>query len=140
MDEAQHLTTRAIEQLRTIHDAAKIGLVLLGNLPLIERVDGLGRTTEFAQLFSRIGLRRKIKKPTRGDITAILDAWDVQDGKIRNAAIVIGQRDGGLRSLTKILRNAAKMARATDRLQITMEDFEHSFGEHMTGEFPKSGD
>lgn len=137
VDEAQHLTTRAIEQLRTIHDVAGIGLVLFGNLPLNEKIEGLGRTSEYAQLFSRIGLRRNVKSPIQGDMCPLLDAWDVKDEVVRNAAKAIGKREGGLRSMTKVIKNAVKMARASGRDQITEDDLERSFREHMTGEFPK---
>lgn len=137
VDEAQHLTTRAIEQLRTIHDVAGIGLVLFGNLPLNEKIEGLGRTSEYAQLFSRIGLRRNVKSPIQGDMCPILDAWGVKDEDVRNAAKAIGKREGGLRSMTKVIKNAVKMAQASGRDQITEDDLERSFKEHMTGEFPK---
>lgn len=137
VDEAQHLTTRAIEQLRTIHDVAKIGLVLFGNLPLNEKIEGLGRTSEYAQLFSRIGLRRNVKQPLQSDMCPLLKEWGLKDQGVIDHAKAIGLREGGLRSMTKVLKNAVKMAQANGRDQVSMDDLERSFKEHMTGEFPK---
>lgn len=138
IDEAQHLSVKAVEEIRSIHDKAKIGVVFIGNAPLNAKFDGLGRTADYAQLFSRIGLRRKINKPRQKDMCAILAAWaGVNDQEVQLYAKEIGRRDGGLRSMTKVLRNATKIARVNRRDQITKKDLEHAWAEHMTGEFPK---
>lgn len=137
IDEAQHLSVKAVEELRSIHDQAKIGVVFIGNAPLNAKFDGLGRTSDYAQLFSRIGLRRKINKPRSRDMCEILKAWDIQNEEVLMYAKEIGRREGGLRSMTKVLRNATKIARVNDRNQINKRDLELAWGEHMTGEFPK---
>lgn len=137
IDEAQHLSVKAVEELRSIHDQAKVGIVFIGNAPLNAKFDGLGRTSDYAQLFSRIGLRRKINKPRSRDMCEILKAWGVQNEEVLLYAKEIARREGGLRSMTKVLRNATKIARVNDRDQINKHDLELAWAEHMTGEFPK---
>ena len=138
IDEAQHLSVKAVEEIRSIHDQAKVGVVFMGNAPLNAKFDGLGRTADYAQLFSRIGLRRKINKPRQKDMCAILAGWDgVQGEEVQLYAKEIGRREGGLRSMSKVLRNATKIARVNKRDQITRKDLECAWSEHMTGEFPK---
>lgn len=138
VDEAQHLSVKAVEEIRSIHDKAKVGVVFIGNAPLNAKFDGFGRTADYAQLFSRIGLRRKINRPKQKDMCAILAAWaGVDDDEVKAYAKEIGRRDGGLRSMTKVLRNATKIARVNGRDLIIKKDLEHAWAEHMTGEFPK---
>ncbi|MCP1270927.1 MULTISPECIES: AAA family ATPase [Acetobacter] len=136
IDEAQHLSVKAVEEVRSIHDQAKVGVVFIGNAPLNAKFDGLGRTAEFAQLFSRIGLRKKINKPRIKDMCALLEAWGIQPGDVEMAAKEIGRREGGLRSMTKVLRNATKISRVHKHEAIEVEDLKAAWGEHMTGEFP----
>lgn len=49
VDEAQHLSAGAIDQLRAVHDRAEVGLALLGNEEVWSRIDGGGRKAQ-AQL------------------------------------------------------------------------------------------
>jgi DNA transposition AAA+ family ATPase len=73
VDEAQHLTSVALDQIRSIHDEAEIGVVLLGNPAIYGRLEGGGaRRSDFAQLFSRVGMRLTRKGPEKGDIDALL--------------------------------------------------------------------
>lgn len=65
IDEAQHLTVAAIEAIRSIHDATEIGVVLSGNESVYARLTGGARSANFAQLFSRIGKRLRLTKPTK---------------------------------------------------------------------------
>lgn len=138
VDEAQHLSVRAIEELRSIHDLAEIGVVFMGNAPLNGKFDGMGRTPEFAQLFSRIGLRKNIRSPKQKDMCLLLNEWGVENDEARDAAKAVGKCSGGLRSMTKVLRNAVKIARVKGRDQVTKADLEAAWVEHMAGEFPKA--
>ena len=71
IDEAQHLSIRALENLRAINDVTESGIVLCGNPTVYDRMHGRGQA-HFAQLYSRIGIRRHIIEPSLEDITAIL--------------------------------------------------------------------
>jgi DNA transposition AAA+ family ATPase len=109
VDEAQHLANDALESLRGIHDQAGIGLVLSGNEELQTRMTGGSRAANFAQLFSRIGKRVRLVKPTHGDVEALADAWNVPAGPAREVLHQIAAKPGALRSCTKVLRMAAFM-------------------------------
>lgn len=112
IDEAQHLSTRAIEALRAIHDATGVGLALLGNDQVYSRITGGRRSAEFAQLFSRIGKRVRLQLPSRADVDALLIAWGVTGVSEREAVLNISRKPGGLRAVTKTLRMASMVAAA----------------------------
>jgi DNA transposition AAA+ family ATPase len=59
IDEAQHLTHRALEHLRSISDESGVGLVLIGNQEVYTKMLGRGEAA-FAQLFSRMAMRENI--------------------------------------------------------------------------------
>jgi DNA transposition AAA+ family ATPase len=121
IDEAQHLTTPAIDQLRTIHDKAEVGVALVGNETVLSRLEGAGRTAEFAQLFSRVGMRLKRARPQRGDIDALLDAWSIEGVQERKLLHLIARKPGALRGMTKALR-VAHMLAAAERRALTAND------------------
>ncbi|WP_439596491.1 AAA family ATPase [Falsiroseomonas sp.] len=112
IDEAQHLTSHALDQLRSIHDAAEVGVVLLGNPTVNGRLEGTGRTGEFAQLTSRVGLRVSRSKPKAGDIEALLDAWAISGTAERTLLTQIAKKPGALRGMTKTLKLAHMLASA----------------------------
>lgn len=111
IDEAQHLNTRAIEALRGLHDATGVGLAIMGNELVYARITGGRRSAEFAQLFSRIGKRVRLTRPTRADVDALLAAWEIKGDKEREAVLEIARRPGALRGVTKVLRLASLFAR-----------------------------
>jgi len=75
VDEAQHLTTEMLDQLRAFHDQAEIGIALVGNSAVIGRLEGGRRSNEYAQLYSRVGMRLNRREPKKADVEALLDAW-----------------------------------------------------------------
>ncbi len=113
IDEAQHLSLRALEALRGLHDVTGAGLALLGNELVYTRLTGGRRSAEFAQLFSRVGKRVRLTQVDDGDVDALLEAWGeklARPGDLRKAALAIARKPGGLRILTKTLRLAALIA------------------------------
>ena len=114
IDEAQHLSTAAIEQLRSFHDVAGVGLALVGNEAVYSRIDGGGRRAEFAQLFSRVGMRVKRNRPLGRDIEVLLDSNEVEDDGVRKLLRAIGSKPGALRGMIKTLRVARMMAQAAE--------------------------
>jgi DNA transposition AAA+ family ATPase len=110
IDEAQHLSTDALETVRAIQDGTKVGLALVGNESVYARITGGSRAAEFAQLFSRIGKRVRLGKPTKGDVDALADAWSIQAPAARELLQAIAGKPGALRSCTKVLRLAAVIA------------------------------
>lgn len=105
VDEAQHLITGAIEQLRSVHDKAEVGLVLIGNPGVTTRIEGRGRRAEFAQVFSRVGVRltnqAEHARRLRADTEALLGSWGIEDAAVRRRLLTVARTDGALRSLRK---------------------------------------
>lgn len=115
IDEAQHLSVQALEELRSIHDASGVGLALVGNQEVYNLVTGGARQATFAQLFSRIGFRLKVQPPTRSDTDAILAAWGVVGEREREWAHCVACLNGGLRNVSNVLRQASLVAAAAGR-------------------------
>lgn len=110
VDEAQHLQVTALEELRSIYDVAGIGLALVGNETVYARLEGQGRTAQFAQLYSRLSMRTRRTNAQRGDILAVLDAWGIAGAAERRLLLAIGNRPGALRGITQTLRQAHMLA------------------------------
>ena len=112
VDEAQHLSTDALDQLRAIPDATECGVVVAGNESLLGRLTGKnGSDAElYAQLFSRVGARLVRSKVSPRDIDLILDAWPIEDPAVRSLLGKIGRKPGALRIVTKTIRLAAMYA------------------------------
>ncbi|MDE0124237.1 MAG: AAA family ATPase [Bryobacterales bacterium] len=105
VDEAQHLSLRALDSVRGIHDATGVGVALLGGWPLYSRMAGRW-SEELAQLHSRVGRLVKLGRPTARDVDALLGGWRLDAARLRRTAVEIASSPGGLRALTKALRNA----------------------------------
>lgn len=61
IDEAQHLGVRALEAVRSIHDATQTGIVFAGSLALLRTLEeGDGAALELAQLQDRITLHERL--------------------------------------------------------------------------------
>ena len=110
VDEAHHLPTKVIDQLRHIFDMAKVGLALLGNAGIYGRLEGASRSPDFAPLFRRIGMRMTRPRPTAADIRAITDAWGIEGPEERRVLLAIGLKPGALGGMTMTLRMAHMLA------------------------------
>lgn len=110
VDEAQHLTTRALDQVRSIHDRVGVGLALVGNNQIYANLTGGRREAHFAQLFSRIGKRVALTRPLKEDVDAIARAFGIQRREELDYLHAIGARPGALRGVVHTLRSAALMA------------------------------
>lgn len=116
IDEAQHLNDDAVNQLRYFHDEFHVGLALVGN------EEFSGRFGSSPQLQSRFGFRIDRRKPADGDVEAIMAAWEVTDPNIIRLAMVIAQRPGSLRNITKTMQLASIVAAGHQR-ELTAADF-----------------
>ena len=110
LDEAQFLSSSALDQLRTVHDLAGVGVTLVGNVQVYTRFEGSERTAQYAQLFSRVGARTTRSRPIAADIAALLDAWGIAGAAERRLLSVIAGKPGTFRGLTKCLRMAHMLA------------------------------
>lgn len=117
VDETQHLTVAAIEEIRSWFDALSkgsarcdFGLVFGGNIPMMQRLEGDARRSDFAQIFSRIAFKLIRLQATQGDADAMCAAWGLDDDKIVQAAREIVLKPGALRQATYVLELANLMA------------------------------
>lgn len=121
VDEAQHLSNQAFDQLRALHDLSGCGIVAAGNESALRRLQGGQGTaaTQFAQLSSRVGMRLTQSRSRTKDVCAILAAWGVTSKPELDFLKSIARKPGALRSLDKTLRLATMYARqAGDELAL----------------------
>jgi DNA transposition AAA+ family ATPase len=102
-DEANNISARGIDMLRSIHDRGGIGMVFAGNHEVWSRIDGGGRNGELAQVFSRVGIRVTVARPSNKDIEIILDTLEIADAKQRSILAAVAKEPGALRALDKVL-------------------------------------
>jgi hypothetical protein len=111
IDEATHLNERAKEVLRYLHDQAGIGIVYAGTHELYKQMYGRNGIV-FAQLLSRIGIRRslQLKEITKTDIKLLFE----QNGKLEedciNFLLKQAKGDGGLRYAKKVYMLASTLS------------------------------
>lgn len=128
IDEAQHLTTLALDQVRAINDQAQVGLVLCGNERVYGQMAGGTRAAYLDRLFSRIGKRIHLKKSSDADVDAIIHAWGVKDVQCKARIRDIASHPGALRVLTKVLRVATIYSDAAGR-QLSYDDLQAAWRE-----------
>jgi DNA transposition AAA+ family ATPase len=128
IDEAQHLSVAALDQVRAIHDATGVGIALVGNEAVYARMTGGNRAAYLDRLFSRIGKKVRLVKSTAADIAALLTAWHIDDSSCRGQLVEIASKPGGLRGLTKVLRLASMHAAAHNR-KLCCEDVRSAWRE-----------
>jgi DNA transposition AAA+ family ATPase len=121
IDEAQHLTVNALDQVRSIYDDVKIGIALVGNEHVYGRMTGGTRAAYLDRLFSRIGMRVQLKRASEGDVETFVKAWGVTDRACMQEMRAIASKPGALRVLGKVLGMAAAFAKGAGR-DICCED------------------
>lgn len=115
IDEAQHLSHHALDQIRSIHDATGVGLALVGNEQVFTALTGGARAAYLDRLHSRVSRWLALKGPAEADIDALVKAWNINDAACRQQIREVAKRPGALRVLTKTLRLASAAAAAAGR-------------------------
>lgn len=110
IDEAQHLGEKALEEIRSWHDATGIGIALVGNEDVLTRLTLGSKRDAFSRLASRIAQRLIFRGPMDGDALALADAWGVAGEPERQFLVEKARRPGGLRTCTMIMEIAAMLA------------------------------
>lgn len=106
VDEAQNLRDEAIDQLRSFMDINECGIALVGNEEIYGRLAGRTDGPSFAQIKRRIGKKLRRLTPYPEDITAMIDAWGVEDEAARKLLTGIGMKAGALGQIDKTMRLA----------------------------------
>lgn len=115
VDEAQQLDTKAFDQLRTtVLDLGNCGLAVSGNESMLAKLQGSAGTRQqaFAQLHSRVGMKKPQHAAKPGDVAMLLDAWGFSDEKLRALLAAIARKSGALRIMNKVIQLAAFLADA----------------------------
>lgn len=117
IDEANHLTIDAIEEIRSWHDETGVGVCLLGNQELIRRVESGRHKEQFARLNSRIAYKLEQDVPGEEDVRAFCDAWGISDHAIRGylKRIALSPDAGGLRECKQLIEVGSMLAASDDR-------------------------
>ncbi len=115
VDEAQHLTVRALNHLRCISDESGVGIALIGNEEVYSKLRGTGRA-DFAQLFSRIGMRKQVlaNRLTEKDIASVFGPYDL-DKDAMELLTAVSRTNYGLRGAVNVFINAAAVFGKVDK-------------------------
>ncbi len=116
IDEAQHISLSALDQLRALHDnpAVRVGMALVGHPDIKLRMQNGGPRAQFAQLDSRFGMHLLRRKPLAGDVAALLDAGSIFGKEERRLLSAVANKPGGLRKMDRTLRVARMLATGQD--------------------------
>lgn len=110
IDEAQHLSVKAIEEIRSWHDDTGAGIAFFGD----ERLYGILNNGSGKNALPQI--RRRIKSipprtlPYVQDVHALAAAWGIAGDRLTNELKRIAQHPGGLGRATFILEDAGLLA------------------------------
>lgn len=115
IDDAQALGIEALDSIRSIHDRTGIGVVLCGNEQVFARMTGGNRAAYLDRLYSRIGKRVQLRRPTKRDVEMLIDAWGVKGDTARGLLRKIGSGGGALRRINKVMRVASLFAAGTSK-------------------------
>lgn len=107
-DEAQHLSSKGLEQVRTLHDRAKIGIVFAGHLDLADNI------AKLPQVHGRIVAPLRISGAAAADADALFDSWGLDCKRSRAFLRKLASRPTGLRGIAKAYGLAALYAIAQE--------------------------
>lgn len=107
IDEAQHLTVRALNHLRCIADESGVGICFIGNDEVYSKLKGTGRA-DFAQLFSRIGMRKQVlvSNITKQDVESVFGKYVTGD-EAMEILYRICRTNYGMRGAVNVFINTA---------------------------------
>jgi len=110
LDDAQHVSVKALDELRGIHDVTGVGIVLLGNAGLLQALEGGSRSIDHAQIFSRLSLRIVRNLAYAEDGILLGRAWGIEDEKMLHWLGKLTLKPGGLRGVTFTIQLAMMLA------------------------------
>lgn len=108
IDEGQHLSSEALDQLRTLRDKYKFGIVVCGNPSIVSKLEGQRAANE--QLYSRAGIRLRRPGARPADIVAMIEAWGIGNAEEAKLVTAVGKKPGALRNIDECLRLASMLA------------------------------
>lgn len=115
VDEAQHLSFKALDELRSIHDVTGVGVALFGNAALLETMEGGTRAVSHAQLFARLGIKVAHVKAYPEDAVMLGRAWGLSQPELLQWLAALAELPGGLRNVAKVVQLAMFLALDADK-------------------------
>ena len=123
VDEADRLQMNSLEQVRSIFDSGRMGMILVG-MPGIEK-----RIARFPQLYSRIGFVHEFRPLGSAEVQDLLERrWTPPGVKLPHAAFspevvarLIRMTSGNLRLLTRLLKQIERVLSVNDAQVISVE-------------------
>lgn len=111
IDEANHLNARAKEFLRKINDQAGVGIIYCGTHDLYQQMRG-AKGIIYAQLLSRIGIRRSIdrKEISKDDISLLFEQSSKLDDDCLQVLYEQAKGEGGIRYAKKLYMLASSLS------------------------------
>lgn len=110
LDEAQELTVKALEEVRSWYDEIGCGIALLGDQRLSQTINNGAGKQDLPQLRSRLKRMPARVQPYAQDVLALAAAWNVQDKRMILELSRIAQKPGALRLTTGVLEGASLLA------------------------------
>lgn len=112
LDEAQHLSDVAIEEVRSIYDEMMIGVVFVGNRGLSDRwaAKSRAKSSIWGQLTSRLMMNMDIPALSPDDIAALCDHQGIVGKRSRDLLLRAAREPGGLRVVIKLIEVARRLA------------------------------
>lgn len=128
-DEAQNLSEKAMEEIRSWWDATGVGIALFGNHHVVTKLSVDKGGVSMAQLTSRISWTHDQLLPKEEDILDILAEWGVEDPAQIKFLLARGSTAGGLRNVTMELEAANFLASSEGR-NVTLRDLKEAAEQH----------
>lgn len=128
-DEAQNLSEKAMEEIRSWWDATGVGIALFGNHHVVSKLAIDKGGVSMAQLTSRISWTHDQLLPKEEDIRDLLAEWGVEDEAQIKFLLGRGSTAGGLRNITMELEAANFLASSEGR-KVTLRDLKEAAEQH----------
>jgi hypothetical protein len=130
IDEAQHLSIKALEEIRSWHDDTGVGIALMGNEKVQQSIYGVARAADFAQIFSRIGLKLPRPRAVEGDAEALAAAWGITDKAMVAFVAEMASKPGALRGATFAIE-VAHMLAVAQGVKVNLQHLRTAWGQNV---------
>lgn len=130
IDEAQELSEKALDEIRSWHDKTGIGIALVGDERVIGRLGGI-RRAELARLHSRVSMRHVQAHPEQADAQLLVEGWGIREPGQQKFLTGLARKPGGLRGIAKTIKLASMMAAGEGR-PVTLADLQEAWSQRNT--------
>ena len=110
LDEANYMDDDLLESIRDIHDETHGGIVLIGGINLLDRLEDGRRNRRFGAFMSRVGQNMNIKGVLDADIDALCQLHGIAGKNARDLVRRAARRPGGMHKATRLIGIARKIA------------------------------